>query len=156
MLNSDYREMLQLLLEEGAEFLVVGAYALAAHGVPRATGDIDLWVRPSEDNACRVFRALARFGAPLAGTDPLEFADAGLIFQIGVAPRRIDILTSIDGLSFDEAATDQTVVVIDGLRVPVLSRLALIRNKRASARPKDLLDIESLESSVARQPQSDN
>ena len=149
MLNNDYREMLQCLFEEQAEFLVVGAYAMAAHGVPRATGDIDLWVRPSEDNANRVFRALARFVAPLDNTDPLEFARPNMIFQICVAPRRIDILTSIDCLSFDDAARDPITVPIDGLEVPVLSRAGLIVNKRASARPKDLLDVEILESSVA-------
>jgi hypothetical protein len=146
MLNRDYKEMLQLLLEEQVEFLVVGAYAMAAHGVPRATGDIDLWVRPSEDNAYRVYRALARFGAPLGETDPLEFAGPGLVFQIGVAPRRIDILTSIDGVSFRDAVSDHLLVSIDDLKVPVLSRSALIANKRASARPKDLLDVATLES----------
>lgn len=145
MLNKDYREILQLLLEEKAEFLVVGAYAMAAHGVPRATGDIDLWVRPSNDNAHRIYRALARFGAPLEDTGPLEFASPNLVFQIGVAPRRIDILTSIDGVSFGDAASDRLLVSIEGLAVPILSRAALIANKRASGRPKDLLDLATLE-----------
>ncbi len=144
MLNSDYREMLQCLLDEEAEFLVVGAYAMAAHGVPRATGDIDLWVRANPDNARRVFRALARFGAPLAGTDPLEFAAPGMVFQIGVAPRRIDILTGIDGVSFEEAVGERLLACIDGLEIPVLSLDRLIANKRASGRPKDLLDLELL------------
>jgi hypothetical protein len=148
MLNKDYREMLLSLLEQEVDFLVVGAYALAAHGLPRATGDIDLWVRPSAENAIRVFRALACFGAPMEGTEPHEFAEAGLVFQIGVAPRRIDILTSIDGLSFEEASADRTTVTIEGLTIPILSRTALIKNKRASGRPKDLLDIASLEAAV--------
>jgi len=148
MLNKDYKDMLQFLLEEGVQFLLVGAYAMAAHGVPRATGDIDLWVRPNEENAHRVFRALVRFGAPLEDTEPLEFANPDLVFQIGVAPRRIDILTSIDGVSFEEAADDQITVMIDDLEIPVLSRSALMTNKRVSARPKDLLDVQTLESTV--------
>jgi hypothetical protein len=147
MLNKDYREMLQLLLEERAEFLVVGAYAMAAHGVPRATGDIDLWVRPNRENAHRVYRALARFGAPLEGTDPMEFAIPNLVFQIGIAPRRIDILTSIDGVAFMDAISDPLLVSIEDLVIPVLSRAALIANKRASGRPKDLLDLATLEAS---------
>jgi len=145
MLNRDYREMLQCLLDERVQFLLVGAYAMAAHGVPRATGDIDLWVQPDEENAERVFRALARFGAPLEGTQPREFASPGLVFQIGVVPRRIDILTSIDGMCFEDAAIDHITVMIDDLEIPVISRAALIANKRASARPKDLLDVQILE-----------
>ena len=145
MLNRDFREMLSELLDASAEYLIVGAYALAAHGVPRATGDLDVWIRPSKDNAGRVFAALARFGAPLDHVSLEDFTNPGMVFQIGVAPRRIDILTSIDGVDFDSAWSGRTSVEIDGLRVPVLGREDLIANKRAVGRPKDLADIAMLE-----------
>ena len=100
MLNEDYKEMLQLLLEEKASFMVVGAYAMAAHGFPRATGDLDIWVDPSPRNSKGVFRSLARFGAPLTGVHEHDFTLPGTVYQIGVVPRRIDIVTSIDGVGY--------------------------------------------------------
>src|SRR4249920_1497950 len=103
LLNPDFRDLLSALSAEKAEFLVVGAYALALHGVPRATGDLDVWIRASSENARRVHRALAAFGAPLEEVTPEDFTTPGRVFQIGVAPQRVDILTSIDGLTFDEA-----------------------------------------------------
>ena len=102
-MNPDFRDMLSALSAEGAEFLVVGAYAMAVHGVPRATGDIDLWVRPTPANAAIVMRAIQRFGAPLDLVQPGGLATPGLALQIGVPPRRIDVLTTIDGVSFDDA-----------------------------------------------------
>ena len=93
MLNEDYKEMLQCLAEEEVEFLLVGAYALAAHGYPRATMDIDVWVRPSPENAAAVLRAVQKFGAPLHGLTLVDLQKDDTVFQIGVAPRRIDILT---------------------------------------------------------------
>lgn len=103
MLNNDYKEMLQCLAEEKAKFLVVGAYALAAHGYPRATMDIDLWVQPSPENAKATLRALRRFGAPLHGLTAADLQRDDTLFQIGVAPRRIDIITGATGLEFKEA-----------------------------------------------------
>jgi hypothetical protein len=96
LLNPDFRDMLSALCEESAEFLLVGAYALAAHGLPRATGDMAIWIRRSDENAQRVWRALQRFGAPLARLTIEDLKTPDLVFQIGVAPRRINILTSID------------------------------------------------------------
>ena len=145
MLNEDFRDMLSALSAEGAEFLLVGAYALAAHGLPRATGDMDLWVNCSPANAARVWRALARFGAPMDTIPEKELASPGMVFQVGVAPCRIDLLTSIDGVDFQEAWPRRQVVEIEGLRVPLLSRADLIRNKKASGRPQDLADLEVLE-----------
>ncbi len=145
MLNTDFSDMLSAFAAENVEYLVVGAYALAAHGIPRATGDLDFWVRPSTDNAARVLRALARFGAP---TDRLSIQDLvtpDLVFQIGVEPGRIDILTSIDALTFDEAYAARITIRLGDLDVPVLGRDSLIRNKRALARPKDLADVAALE-----------
>ena len=139
--------MLQLLNEEGARFLLVGAYALATHGYVRATGDIDLWVEPTQDNAAKVWRALARFGAPLHQLAQRDLMSPDLIFQIGVAPLRIDILTSIDGdFDFQQAWQDKHLVDFDGVSVPVLNAQLLLINKRASGRPKDMGDVQWLES----------
>ena len=104
MLNPDYRDMLSALSEAGVEHMVVGAYALAYHGLPRATGDIDIWVRCSRENAQRVWAALKAFGAPLGDLSLDDLETPGIVLQIGVAPRRIDILTSIDGVEWDAAA----------------------------------------------------
>src|SRR5262249_13841157 len=134
-------------IAEGVEFLLVGAYAMAVHGVPRATGDIDLWVRRSPENASRIWNALAKFGASVSNVSVHDLATAGLIYQIGVTPRRIDVITSIDGIGLDEAWTDHIEVLIDGLTIPVLGRKDLIQNKRAAGRPKDLADLALLEES---------
>jgi Nucleotidyl transferase AbiEii toxin, Type IV TA system len=144
MLNEDYKEMLQSLLDQKAEFIVVGAYALAAHGFPRATGDIDIWIKPDEKNSKKVYKALASFGAPINEIREDEFSQPGLIFQIGVVPRRIDIITKIDAVEFEEADTDKIFVNIDDLKIPVLSIDKLIKNKMATGREKDLLDAKLL------------
>jgi len=146
MLNRDFSDMLSAFAGENVEYLVVGAYALAVHGVPRATGDLDFWVRPTGDNAARVLRALATFGAPAGDITIDDLTTPDLVFQIGVEPGRIDILTSIDGLTFDEALETRVIARIGDLDVPVLGRDALIRNKRAVGRPKDLADVAQLES----------
>ena len=150
MLNPDYRDMLSALLEEGAEFLVVGAFALAAHGLPRATGDIDLWIRASADNSTRVWSALLRFGAPTHGLTATDLESPDIVFQIGVAPHRIDLLTSIDGVDFADAWADRALVNLEGVTLPVISRPHLIQNKRASGRPKDLADLAWLEQTDER------
>lgn len=146
MLNPDFRDMLSALCEEEAEFLVVGAYALAAHGLPRATGDLDIWVRADEPNAVRVMAALERFGAPLHDLRIEDLASPDTVFQIGVPPRRIDILTSIDGVEWGEAWLRRLGLEIEGIRFPVIGREEMIRNKRACGRPQDLADVERLES----------
>jgi hypothetical protein len=144
-MNRDFVEMLSALRDAGVEYLVVGAHALAAHGRPRATGDLDLWVRPSAANAERVWAALKRFGAPLDQIQPSDLTTDDLVFQIGVAPARIDIMTGVSGLTFDEAWPERLTVPIGELVVPVIGRDALIRNKRAAGRPRDLADIAELE-----------
>ena len=145
MLNPDFRDMLSALNDVGAEFLVVGAYALAAHGLPRATGDIDIWVRPSTDNADRVLDALRRFGAPTGQVSADDLCVPNLVLQIGVAPSRVDILTSIDGVEFDGAWDRRLVTDVDGLSVPILGRDDLLTNKRTVGRAKDLADVAWLE-----------
>jgi hypothetical protein len=144
MLNEDYREMLQLLLEEQVDFMIVGAYALGTHGYPRATGDIDIWIKPDSINSKKLYKALARFGAPLGEIKADEFSTEGVIFQIGVIPRRIDIITQIDGVTYEEADLDKITVEIEGLKVPVISQEKLVKNKLATGREKDALDIKTI------------
>ena len=144
-MNRNFRELLSVFSSENVEYLIVGAYALAAHGVPRATGDLDVWVRPSEANAERVFRALATFGAPLTGVTMEDFCAPGAVFQIGVAPQRIDVLTQLDGLRFEQAWPHRCEVDLAGLKVPVIGRADLITNKRAVGRPQDIADIARLD-----------
>lgn len=149
-MNPDFRDILSAFCAEGVEFLLVGAYALAAHGLPRATGDIDLWIGTSGDNPARVRLALARFGAPVDQLSLSELSRPNLVFQIGVVPRRIDVLTSIDGVDFASAWIDRMDTDVGGIVVPVLSRALLMRNKRASARPQDLADLAWLEGDDSR------
>jgi len=145
-LNEDFRDFLVLLADGGVDFVIVGAYALAFHGAPRASGDIDLFVRPTPVNAQRVFDALARFGAPLeaAGVTAADFTQPGAVYQIGLPPRRIDVLTEISGLTFDEAWASRITAEIDGRTVSFIGREALLKNKEASGRPKDVADVARL------------
>jgi hypothetical protein len=136
--------MLQLLSEEQVDFIIVGAYALGAHGYPRATGDIDIWVKPSNINSRKLYKVLARFGAPLEHLEIDTFSMEGTIFQIGVIPRRIDIMTKIDGVTFEEADENKVTVEVEGLLLPVISLDKLIKNKMATGREKDALDIKTL------------
>jgi hypothetical protein len=145
-MNRDFVEMLSALSAEGAEFLLVGAYAMAAHGWPRATGDIDIWVNPTSENAARVLRALRRYGAPLFDltSDDLERSDT--VFQIGVPPGRVDILSGVSGLGFEEAWSSRITAPVGDLTVPIIGFEALLKNKLASGRPKDLADVAWLKS----------
>jgi len=145
MLNPDYREMLECLYGEKVKFLLVGAYAVAVYGYPRATKDIDLFVRATPENASNLMRALRRFGAPLADVSEADFASEGIVFQIGDSPRRIDILTRISGVEFERAYSNRKMVSVDGVEIPVISISDLIANKRATGRTQDLADIEKLE-----------
>ena len=137
----------------GVQFLIVGAHALAAHGLPRATGDLDVLVRPDPDNAQRVYRALAAFGAPMAahGVSAADFEAPGNVYQLGLPPRRIDMLTQISGVIFEEAWESRLVIEIDGAPVAVLGRAELVRNKRAPGRPKDLVDADAVDAAERAQ-----
>ena len=155
MLNLDFSDILAALSAEGTMFLLVGGYAVMHYTEPRFTKDLDLWVRPDPQNAERVYRALAAFGAPLAGVTPADFAQPGVVFQIGVPPNRIDILTSVDGVTFDEAwATHQEIRYGDEIAA-LPSAEILLRNKRASGRPHDLIDAAALEAWLARRRPGD-
>lgn len=153
-MNEDFEDILALLLEHQAEFLIVGAYALAVHGVARATGDIDILVRPTRSNAERVCDALREFGAPLGlhGVGPDELSTEGNVYQLGLPPRRIDILTEIDGVSYDEAWKGRVTVDKGELRLPFLGKDELVKNKTEAARPKDLADIALLDDANQRDP----
>ncbi len=142
--NRDFRDLFATLNDVQAEYLVVGAHALAAHGHVRATKDIDVWVRCTPDNAARVCQALRAFGAPLANLSPGELATPGIVFQIGVAPIRIDILTMISGVTFEEAWPARVKSRYGDQAIAVLSREHLIQNKLASGRLQDLADVEAL------------
>lgn len=144
-MNRDFAEMLSALSEAGAEFLIVGAHALAAHGLPRATGDLDIWVRPSPENARRVLEALRTFRAPLHDLTEEDLGRPGTVFQIGVVPNRIDILTAISGVTFDEAWPRRECFDVEQQRLPFLGRGDLAANKRAAGRPKDLADLAALD-----------
>ena len=149
-MNPDFSDILSELTAAGAEFMIVGAFAIAAHGNPRATGDIDIWVRPSRENAERVLAALRAFGAPLAGLATDDLTDEQTVFQIGVAPIRIDILAGIDGISFEDAWPRRVEANLGTLTVPVLGLADLATNKRAAGRPKDLADLAWIEEQLRR------
>jgi len=144
MMSKDHREILEAFNLHGVKYLVVGGFAFGAYSEPRSTKDIDLWVRADAENAKAVFAALAEFGAPVAGMSPADFMD-GTVFYFGQAPNRIDILQKIDGVSFDEAWSNRVQGTIEGV-VPsqIISRDDLIRNKLASGREQDLLDVKVL------------
>ena len=142
----DFRDFLAELVRADVRFLVIGAHALGAHGVPRATVDLDVWIARTPENAHRVWMALAAFGAPLDALNIQEadFTRPDVVAQFGLPPYRIDLLTGVSGVSFDEAWPDRLEADFGDVRVPFLGRAALIRNKRASGRTKDLADLESL------------
>ena len=145
MMPRDFVEILQELSAAGADFLVVGGHALAAHDRPRATGDIDIWVRATPQNAGRVWKALVQFGVPLLDLTLEDLSSPGITFQMGQPPKRIDILTDISGVMFDDAWANRVWLEHDGVRYPVIGKTELIRNKRATGRPKDLVDADNLE-----------
>lgn len=144
-MSPDFRDLLSAFNARRVDYLVVGAQALAAHGRVRATGDLDVWVRPEAENARRVLAALNDFGAPLADLEESDLLRAGTVFQIGVAPLRIDVLTSIDGVAFDDAWQARITANFADQPVPVLSARHLMVNKRAVGRSQDLADLEWLE-----------
>ncbi|HVZ24221.1 MAG TPA: hypothetical protein VG871_24280 [Vicinamibacterales bacterium] len=143
-MNPDFIDLLRAFAAAEVRFLIVGAYALAVHGRPRATGDLDVWIDATPENASRVLRALAAFGAPLAEISEADFARPGVVYQIGVPPGRIDILTELTGLTFAEAWPDRVRRPFGDVEVDFISRASLVKNKRATGRSKDLGDIEGM------------
>jgi hypothetical protein len=146
--NRDFRDLLAAFNAHGVEYLVVGAHALAAHGHVRATKDLDVWVRTDAANARRVLEALRSFGAPLHDLTEADLSTPGVVFQIGVPPLRIDVLTAIDGVTFEEAWPARMRTHFADVPVTVLSKQHTIQNKRAAGRTQDLADIERLEGTM--------
>jgi hypothetical protein len=145
--NRDFAEMLRALSDAGAEFLVVGAHARAAYGEPRATKDLDIWIRATPENAQRVWTALESFGAPLFDLSVDDLASPGMTVQFGVPPYRIDLLTDITGVTFDEAWPNRTTATFAGAAYAVIGKREFVRNKRAAGRPQDLVDADHVEQS---------
>lgn len=146
-MNDDWRDLLTALETAGARYLIVGAHALALHGVPRGTQDLDIWIEPAAANAERAWRALADFGAPLEslGLSVEDLQRPGIVIQLGLPPHRVDLLTGITGAaSFDDAWSDRVTHELEGVRAAFISRRVLIANKRAAGRRKDLSDLEAL------------
>ncbi len=144
MMPKDFQELLRALNDCAVKYLIVGGYAFGVHAEPRATKDLDIFVRADEENSKAIYRALIQYGAPLAGLSPVDFRD-GTTFQIGQPPTRIDILQNIDGVTFDEAWEDRIEALIDGdIPTAVISKNDLIRNKVALGREQDILDVKKL------------
>jgi hypothetical protein len=146
MLTKDMKELLQIFNEQGVEYLLVGGFAFGVHAQPRATKDLDLFIRADARNADAVFKALCKFGAPMDGLTAKDFRDAKTALQIGIPPNRIVILQEISGVTFEEAWKDHVDALIEG-EVPtyVISREKLIKNKLAAGREQDLLDVKQIE-----------
>ena len=142
--NSDFRELLSTWNDCEVRYLIIGGYAVMLYTEPRFTKDLDLWVEPTAENGRRVFRALALFGAPLAGVTADDFSQEGLFYQMGRPPVRVDVLTSVTGMRFQEAWLNRVERDLGGIPAPFLSRDDLIRTKTALGRPQDLLDVEQL------------
>ena len=143
-LNKDWREFLELLNSNGVEYLVVGAFAVAFHGFPRYTADLDLLVRPTADNAQRALLALSEFGFGKLGIQAADLCSPGMVVQLGVKPNRIDLLTAISGVSFEEAWATRNEAELDGVATQFIGRAELLRNKQQTGRAKDLGDAEEL------------
>jgi hypothetical protein len=143
-MNPDFVDLLRAFIAADVRFLVVGAYALAVHGRPRATGDLDIWIDASQENASRVVSALRSFGAPLTNITERDLTTPETVFQFGLPPRRIDLLTSLTGVSFGDAWPERVLHVVEGLDVPFIGRKRLVINKRATGRTQDLADLEAL------------
>lgn len=149
-MNPDFKELLLIFNAHDVDYLIVGAHALAAYGHVRATKDLDLWVRPDPQNAAKVLTSLSVFRAPLGDLTLEDLSKGGTVFQIGMPPLRIDVLTAIDGINFAEAWPDRFNTIFGGVPVHVISRHHLIANKKAAARLQDLADVERLEATKDR------
>lgn len=145
MLNQDFKEFIQLLNDNHVHYLVVGGYAVALHGYPRYTKDIDIWIDPKPSNASRIVKTLEQFGFGSLGLKDNDFLVEDQIVQLGYAPNRIDIITTLPGVSFKKCYTKRIVVEIEGVKVNFIDLDNLRKNKQAAGRLQDLADLEKLE-----------
>ena len=143
-LNKDFKEFLELLNKHHVDYMVVGGFALAFHGAPRYTGDIDIWIRSNRQNADSLIKALNDFGFNLPNLKAEDFCEPDQIVQLGLPPVRIDILTSISGVSWDEAFPGMIREVFQETRIPFIGKEAYLKNKHSSGRPKDIADIDAM------------
>ena len=144
-MNADFLDLLTALNAAEARFLVVGGYAVGVHGRPRATKDLDLWIEASADNARRVMHALRDFGAPLADLVAQDLETPGIGFKMGEPPARVDVLTEIEGVRFEDAWPRRVEASFGAVKCAVIGRSDLLANKRAAGRPQDLADVAALE-----------
>jgi hypothetical protein len=143
-MNSDFKELLKTFNDYQVKYLVIGGYAVMKYTEPRYTKDLDVWVKADKENAAAVFEALRAFGAPLSGMSEDDFAHEGYFYQMGIAPSRIDILMSIEGVGFDEAWAHRVESDVGGIQAFFISKRHLIQSKRATGRPQDIIDVELL------------
>lgn len=144
MLSQDFREFVELLIKNKAEYLIVGGYAVGIHGHPRYTGDLDIWLNPSSENAKKILQTVNEFGFSSYKLTETDFTKEGNVVQLGYPPLRIDLLTQIDGVTFDECYKNKIEVEIDDLSVNFIGYWDLLKNKKATGRPKDVDDIDNL------------
>ena len=147
-INQDFKDILALFNEQKVDYIIVGGYALAFHGVPRYTGDIDLWIRPTVENAENILKALRAFGFGSLGIDNEDLTKADQVIQLGYPPARVDLMTTIDGISYDSSFSNSVETDYGDITVKMISKDDLIKNKRAIGRHKDFADIEALGESV--------
>jgi len=141
----DFTDILDIFIEEDVKFMIIGGVAIMLHGYVRLTEDLDLWVWANPENAAKIVKALIKFGAPMENISEEDFEKEEMIIQLGVKPIRIDVTTKIEGITFEEAYPNAQKIEIDGKLLPVISINDLIKNKKASGRKKDLIDVERLE-----------
>jgi predicted nucleotidyltransferase len=142
--NSDFTDLLKLFNDKNVRYLIIGGYAVIQYAEPRYTKDLDVWISTDISNAKAVYRALKEFGAPLADLTEADFAEEGYFYQMGVPPMRVDILMGIPGIEFEAAWEKKVEIDFDGLVVTFISREDLITAKRASGRPQDMIDADTL------------
>lgn len=143
--NRDFKDLFKIFNEEKVEYLIVGAHAVIFYAEPRYTKDLDIWINPTAKNAEKLWKALCRFGAPLKDISQNDFTDTELVYQIGVAPNRIDILMGITELSFGDAVKNSVSSTYDGIPIKIIGKNDLIKTKKATGRDQDLLDVKRLE-----------
>ena len=144
MFSQDFREFIELLIKHNAEYLIVGGYAVGVHGHPRYTGDLDIWLNPSPQNAELILKSVNEFGFSSYGLTQADFTKPGNVIQLGYPPLRIDLLTEIDGVTFEDCYENRKEVTIENLQVNFIGYNDLLKNKKESGRPRDIDDIDNL------------
>lgn len=144
MFSQDFREFIELLIKNKAEYLIVGGYAVGIHGHPRYTGDLDIWLNPTQQNAELILKSVNEFGFSSFKLTIEDFTKSGNVIQLGYPPLRIDLLTEIDGVTFNDCFENRKEVTIDNLKVNFIGYQDLLKNKKESGRPRDIDDIENL------------